>query len=111
MIGNCKNCGRELFKSKSDGQCIYCGHRPVPVSEQFLDRVQQFAVTNLVVWAGVAVNTSDVAVNIGLVTAATTFTYLFGGFALRQVFRGAGEWLAMAGALVMAVGLFDWAVR
>ena len=75
------------------------------------DRVMQFVVVNVLVWGAIGFKGVDLGMKAGMLATVITAVYLFGGFILARAFRGAGEWIAIGMSLMLAVGLFDWAMR
>jgi hypothetical protein len=111
MLDKCEKCGRGWTTAKSKRECIYCGHRMLPLATRLMDRFLQFLVINLLVWAAIGFSGTGAMFKAGILTTVTTAVYLLGGVLLARVFYGAGEWLAIGISLFLALGLLDWALR
>ena len=110
MLKQCEDCGAELLETKSGRQCIYCGHRTLPLLEKFGDRLVQFIIVNVILWAAIRVNGTPMAVQLGLIATPVTALGLFGGVLLSRILPVAGEYLAIGISLSLGVGLYQWLI-
>jgi DNA-directed RNA polymerase subunit RPC12/RpoP len=111
MLDHCEDCGAELLETKSERQCIYCGHRTLSMGEKLGNRLVHFVIVNLVLWAAIRFNGTPMGVQLGTIATPVTAFALFGGVLLTRIFHDVGEYLAMAMSLILGVGLYHWTIR